>query len=307
MTAAGPILVTGGSGQVGGAFARLATARGFDICMPGRDALDLADPDTVEAFVATRNWRYVVNAAAYTAVDRAETDAARAFDINAVAPGIFARMTAQMGIPIIHISTDYVFDGTKADPYVETDAIAPLGVYGSSKAEGEAAVRSANPDHAILRTAWVLSAGGKNFLTTMLRLGAEREQLNVVCDQIGCPTGADDLAEVIMAVITQSAATGKTWHAVNRGSTSWHGLAEHIFACAALAGYRVPVIKPITTAEYPTPARRPANSRLSTDRIQADLGLVLRPWQDAVSAIMAEYMQHGEYSRPRLQDQIRPT
>ena len=296
MTGNGPILVTGGSGQVGGAFVRLAQARGYAVCSPTRSALDLADPASVEAFVASDKWSCVVNCAAYTAVDQAETDVEQAYHANAVAPGILAQMTARKGIPIIHISTDYVFDGTKAEPYVETDTIAPLGVYGASKAEGEAAVRSGNPDHAILRTAWVLSAHGKNFLTTMLRLGAEREQLGVVCDQFGCPTAADDLAEAIMAVITQSAATGKTWHAVNGGSTSWHGLAKQIFASAAQAGFRSPAINPITTAEYPTPAKRPANSRLSTDLIQTDLGLVFRPWQSAVSAIVAEYLQHKETS-----------
>lgn len=292
-----PILVTGASGQVGGAFAKLAASRGYDVCLPGRDRLDLTNPDSMEDFIGSNQWSYVVNCAAYTAVDQAETDPEQAFATNAKAPGALAALTARLGIPIIHLSTDYVFDGAKANAYTESDPIAPLGIYGESKAEGEARIRRANPDHAILRTAWVLSAGGKNFLTTMLRLGVGRDNIAVVSDQFGCPTGADDLAEVILQVIMQSAATGQTWHAVNGGSTSWHGLAEQIFASAAEAGYNAPIISPITTEQYPTPAKRPANSRLSTDRIQAELGIKLRPWKDAVNAIVAEYMQREETSK----------
>ncbi|WP_374396723.1 dTDP-4-dehydrorhamnose reductase [Sphingopyxis sp.] len=283
-----PLLITGANGQVGGAAARLARERGVACETPSRAALDLADAASIHRYMDGTRWRAILNCAAYTAVDRAESEPVLAHAVNAVAPGILADHAARQDCPIVHVSTDYVFDGTKAEPYVETDPVAPLGVYGASKAAGEDAVRAAAPaSHVIVRTAWVLSAGGANFLNTMLRLGAERDQLGVVADQHGCPTNADDLADALLAILDRDRAPG-TWHAVNGGETTWHGLACHIFGRAAAAGLKVPEVRAIATADYPTPARRPANSRLATGKLHDDFGLTLRPWQDAVDAILAE-------------------
>jgi dTDP-4-dehydrorhamnose reductase len=295
MTPPAPILVTGGSGQVGGALASLATRRGYAITAPERGAFDLLDPVLMHAFVEGGEWTAIVNCAAYTAVDRAESEADIARAINADAPALLAHLAAERNIPFVHVSTDYVFDGSKDAPYTETDTIAPLGVYGATKAAGEAAIRQAAPhSHAIIRTAWILSADGANFLNTMLRFAAERDVLRVVADQVGCPTGAADLAEILLAIVERGAATGRTWHAVNDGATSWHGLAAHIFARAADAGLKTPRLEAIATSEYPTPARRPANSRLATTRLQRDLNLTLRPWQEAVDAILDERLNIRE-------------
>lgn len=295
MTPRAPILVTGGSGQVGGALASLARRRGFAVAAPERAEFDLRSPAMMRSFVEGRAWTAIINCAAYTAVDRAEIDAEIARAINADAPALLADIAAAQDIPFIQVSTDYVFDGSKPTPYTETDAIAPLGVYGTTKAAGEAAVRQAAPHrHAIVRTAWVLSADGENFLNTMLRLGAERDVLRVVMDQVGCPTSAADLAHVLLAIVERGAATGQTWHVTNDGATSWHGLAAHIFARAANAGLKTPKLEAITTSEYPTPARRPANSRLATTRLQRDLNLTLRPWQEAVNAILDERLSMRE-------------
>lgn len=283
-----PLLITGAHGQVGGAAARFARERGIACETPVRAELDLADAASIHRYMDGKRWRAILNCAAYTAVDRAESEPELAHAVNAIAPGMLADHAARQDCPIVHVSTDYVFDGTKAEPYVETDPVAPLGVYGVSKAAGEDAVRAAAPDaHVIVRTAWVLSAGGANFLNTMLRLGAERDQLGVVADQHGCPTNADDLADALLAMLERDRAPG-TWHAVNGGETTWHGLACHIFDRAAAAGLKVPEVRAIATADYPTPARRPANSRLATAKLHDDFGLTLRPWQDAVDAILAE-------------------
>lgn len=295
MTPPAPILVTGGSGQVGGALASLARRRAVAVVAPGRAEFDLLDPAMMQSFVKGGEWAAIVNCAAYTAVDRAESEADIARSINADAPALLARLAAERNIPFVHVSTDYVFDGSKDAPYTETDTIAPLGVYGATKAAGEAAVRQAAPQsHAIVRTAWVLSADGTNFLNTMLRLAAERDVLRVVADQVGCPTGAADLAEVLLAIVERGAATGQTWHAVNDGATSWHGLAAHIFARVAETGLKTPRLEAIATSEYPTPARRPANSRLATTQLQRDLNLALRPWQEAVDAILGERLNIRE-------------
>ena len=280
--------MTGGSGQVGGALAALARARGVDVWAPGRGECDLASEASLVAAVARGAWSMVVNCAAYTAVDRAESEPELAGAINAMAPAILARETARRGIPIVHVSTDYVFDGSKDAPYVESDPVRPLGVYGETKEAGEAAVRAANPAHAIVRTAWVASAGGANFLNTMLRLGAERPELRVVDDQIGCPSNAVDIASALFTVASELGSRSGTWHFVNAGEASWHDFAAHIFLRAGERGLRVPNLAPITTAEYPTPARRPANSRLDTAKITADFGIAPRPWKDAIDDILAE-------------------
>jgi dTDP-4-dehydrorhamnose reductase len=282
----GPVLVTGGSGQVGGALLRLAPAD-VEIVAPSRGELDLTDPAALAAIVNSRPWTAVVNCAAYTAVDKAESDVIAAWQINALAPAALAAATAAAGIPLIHVSTDYVFDGSKAEPYREDDPVAPLGVYGASKLGGEVAVRTANPAHVILRTAWVVSATGHNFVKTMLRLGAERPQLRVVADQKGCPTAADDIARAILTILGRigQGANG-TYHFVNEGEATWHGLAEAVFARAATHGRPAPTVEAIATSDYPTPAARPANSRLATDKITRDFGIVPRDWKDAVDEIV---------------------
>jgi len=293
----GPILVTGGSGQVGGALVRLADA-GTEVVAPTRAQLDLTDPNALAEMVAARPWTAIVNCAAYTAVDKAESDVVRAWQVNALAPAALAAASAQAGIPILHVSTDYVFDGTKADPYVEADPVAPLGVYGASKLGGELAVRSANPRHIILRTAWVVSATGHNFVKTMLRLGAERPQLRVVADQHGCPTAADDIARAILTILQRIGGAGEnglrgTYHFVNAGSGTWHDLAGHVFARAATHGRTAPTVEPIATADYPTPAARPANSRLATDKIMRDFGISPRDWHGAIDEIVDQLVKEA--------------
>lgn len=281
-----PILVTGGSGQVGGALARLA-GPDVEIVAPGRNALDLADPEALTAMVDARAWGAVVNCAAYTAVDKAESDIVSAWTINALAPAALAAATAAAGIPLLHISTDYVFSGTKPNFYTEDDPVAPLGVYGASKLGGELAVRSANPRHLILRTAWVVSATGSNFVKTMLRLGAERPQLRVVADQKGCPTSADDIARAILAILPRMGdGPYGTYHFVNSGEASWHELAEAVFARAAIHGMSPPSVEPIATSDYPTPAARPANSRLATAKITRDFDISPRAWRGAIDEIV---------------------
>ena len=282
----GPVLVTGGSGQVGSALRRLGGT--FDFVAPPRAELDLADPDQLAAAVAARPWAAVVNAGAYTAVDKAESEIVSAWKVNALAPAALAAATRAAGIPLIHISTDYVFDGTKAEPYGEEDPVRPLGVYGASKEAGEQAVRTGNPAHVILRTAWVVSPYGANFVKTMLRLGAERPELRVVADQQGCPTAADDIAQAIGAVLAQLDADGPfgTYHFVNAGSATWHALAGAVFARAATHGRPQPAVAAIATADYPTPARRTANSRLDTSLFTRTFGLQPRPWRDAIDDVV---------------------
>jgi dTDP-4-dehydrorhamnose reductase len=286
----GPILVTGGSGQLGGAILRLA-GHDAEIVAPGRDQLDLTDARALNAMITTRPWAAVVNCAAYTAVDKAESDVVQAWRVNALAPAALAAASAQAGIPILQVSTDYVFSGAKSEPYVEEDAVAPLGVYGASKLGGELAVRTANPRHLILRTAWVVSATGQNFVKTMLRLGAERPQLRVVADQHGCPTSADDIARAILTILARFVGEGEqgpygTYHFVNAGDATWHDLAARVFARAAAHGRTAPSIQPIATSDYPTPAARPANSRLATHKIMRDFGITPRDWHEAIDEIV---------------------
>jgi dTDP-4-dehydrorhamnose reductase len=284
------ILVTGGSGQVGGAIERLA-GDAWDVVAPRRDMLDLADPAALEAFVASRKWAAVVNCAAYTAVDRAESDVIGAWQANALAPAALASATAKAGIPLIHLSTDYVFDGSKPSPYAEADPVAPIGVYGASKEGGEQAVRTANPRHVILRTAWVVSAHSANFIKTMLRVGRERDHLRVVADQHGCPTGAEDIARAVLTILGKLGddAYG-TYHFVNAGEATWHALARAVFARAAEHGMTAPTVEAIATSDYPTPAARPANSRLSTAKLERQFGIAPRDWRVMVDEIVDELM-----------------
>lgn len=295
-------LVTGGTGQVGSALRRDPPA-GVRILAPGRAAFDLAQLPELDDLIAREGISAIINCGAYTAVDRAESEPDLAARINGEAPGLLARAAAQAGIPIVHVSTDYVFAADGQGPWREGDPIAPASVYGHTKALGEAAVQASGARHAIVRTAWVISAQGSNFVKTMLRLGAEREVLNVVADQRGTPTHAGDLAGALAQVTARLVADlshpSGVWHCTNAGETSWYGLASEVFANAARHGVKVPrEVQPISSAEYPTPARRPADSRLDTSAIARDFGITLRPWQHAVAAIVAELAvtqnQHGQ-------------
>ena len=284
-----PILVLGLGGQVG---TELLRQGGEHLVAPSLDELDFTDPASVDAMLAARPWAAVINAAAYTAVDKAESDVALAWTINATGPAILAAGSAKLGIPMLHISTDYVFPGDKPGWYAESDPIAPLGMYGASKEGGEQAVRAGNPRHAILRTAWLVSAHGNNFVKTMLRYGAERPVMRVVDDQHGCPTSAADLAGALLTIadrmIADPAAPAGTWHFVNGGEASWCGFARAIFAGSAARGGPQAEVEAITTADYPTPARRPANSRLSTASLIRDWGITPRPWPAMLDDILDE-------------------
>lgn len=285
------VLVLGGAGQVGTELQALSWPAGVTVHAPGRSELDITDADAVAAALAARAYRAVINTAAYTAVDKAESDVVAAWRLNALAPAILAAATAAKRIPLVHVSTDYVFAGTKPDGAYAPDApIDPQSVYGASKAAGELAVRTGNPRHAIVRTAWVVSPHRGNFVKTMLRLAGERDALTVVNDQHGCPTSAADLAAALAAIAQAMAAdpdapTG-TFHCVNRGDTTWCGFAEAIVAGSARRGGRSVPVKGIPTSAYPTPARRPANSRLSTDSLTAAYGIAPRPWQAALDDIL---------------------
>lgn len=282
------IAVVGKNGQVAHALIAAAARRGLALSSAGRPETDLADPASLERFLTRIAPSLVINAAAYTAVDKAETDQEAAFSINAVGPEILARLTAARGIPLVHISTDYVFDGTKPAPYVESDPIHPLSVYGASKAAGEAGVRDSNPSHLILRTSWVYSAQGANFVKTMLRLGATRDEIGVVADQTGCPTYAPDIAEIILSLAPRLAEDGVdipwgTYHLTGRGPTTWHDFAAEIFRLAAAKGLKTPRLKAITTADYPTPATRPQNSVLDNSKIENAFEVSRRDWRASLS------------------------
>ncbi len=293
------VLLLGANGQVGQELLRalvplgqvIATTRGG--VLPDGNACEVADfdqPDSLALLLQRIRPDVVVNAAAYTAVDRAEDNRDAVWRANAEAPGVLARWCAQANVPLVHYSTDYVFDGQGKRAYREEDTTSPLGVYGASKLAGEEAIRAAGGRHMIFRTAWVYASHGQNFLRTMLRVGAEREELKVVADQVGTPTPAALIADVTAQAIQHPAALSGTWHLTANGETSWHGFAEAIFEEAHARGLitQRPRVLPITTAEYPTKAQRPAYSRLDTTRLQADLGIVLPDWREGLARVMDE-------------------
>ena len=288
--AGGAILILGGGGQVGTELRAHPWPKGVHVHAPDRAALDVTDEGAVAGALDAVSYVAVINAAAYTAVDRAESEVAAAWRLNALAPAILAAETHRRGIPLAHVSTDYVFDGTAEGAYAPDAPVRPASVYGASKAAGEGAVRASNPRHAIVRTAWVVSPHRGNFVKTMLRLASERERLSVVEDQHGCPTSAADLAGALAAIALRladdaDAPTG-TVHCVNAGATTWYGLAQAILAGAAPRGGRSVPVDGIATAAYPTPARRPVNSRLSTDSLTAAYGIRMRPWEAALEDIL---------------------
>ena len=293
-------LVFGANGQVGAELLRALAADGAVQAttrsgrLPDGSACETADfdaPETLPALLDQIGPSLVVNAAAYTAVDRAEQDRVSAMWANAQAPLIIAAWCAARDVPLVHYSTDYVFDGQGTAPYLEDAQTSPLGVYGETKLAGENAIRASGAQHLILRTAWVYASHGGNFLRTMLRVGAERDELRVVADQIGTPTPAALIADITAQLLRQrTAETSGTWHLTAAGQTSWHGFAEAIFEEAVSAGLlpRAPRVVPITTADYPTPAKRPAYSRLSIEKLQRDFDIVLPEWRPGLQRVIAE-------------------
>lgn len=278
----------GGTGQVGTEVLRLS-GPDLEVTALGRSDADLARPESCAAAVHATNADVVINAAAYTAVDRAEQEEQVATVINGRAPGAIARAAAEQGIPVLHLSTDYVFDGVGEDPRTEDARTAPLGAYGRSKLAGESAVARAGGPHVILRTSWVHASHGTNFVRTMLRTGARRPRLTVVDDQRGGPTSARDIA-VTLIRIARSFAEGRgvsgVFHYCGAPPTSWYGFAREIFARAAWI--KVPEIVPIRTADWPTPAARPANSVLDCSRIRAVYGIAQPDWRESLDPILAE-------------------
>jgi dTDP-4-dehydrorhamnose reductase len=284
------ILVAGSSGQV--ARSLMAAAPRYpsvEIVSIGRPELDLTDRKTLSKQIDAIRPDVVVNAAAYTAVDKAETEQEAAFAVNCAGAAALAEAAESHNAPIVHLSTDYVFDGNKLDAYVETDETNAESTYGQSKLAGEIAVAAANPRHLILRTSWVYSAHGANFVKTMLRLAAERPELRVVADQHGNPTFADDLAAAILDLLTRHESPDLrdipwgVYHTAGTGETTWHGFAGHIVAEAAKLGRPSVTVQAITTAEFPTPAKRPTNSRLNCGKLSETFGLQLPHWTDGVA------------------------
>lgn len=287
------LLITGGAGQVGLELLARQWPASVRLLAPSRKVLDLADTTAVEAFFEANTISAVINTAAYTAVDRAEDDVTGAFSANALAPAILADMSRRRDIPLVHVSTDYVFDGSHVGWYDETDQTAPLGVYGASKRSGELAVLAGCPRSVILRTAWVVSPHRSNFVKTMLRLGSIQPSVSVVSDQWGCPTSATDIADtlarIVLRMIADKTSPTGIYHFVNQGDGTWFDLATQIFEQANMPA--PPEINPISTIQYPTPARRPVNSRLATTKILRDYGVQARPWRKAIDEITQTLVQ----------------
>jgi len=287
------ILVFGASGQIGREVCRAAWPPRYAILPLDRKAVDITKSAAVSAMLARETPDLVINLAAYTAVDRAESEPDVAWAANCAGAAHIAGACDESATPLVHLSTDYVFDGRKTGPYREEDAVGPLGVYGRSKEAGERAVRAAVARHMILRTAWVFGAYGANFVKTMLRLAAERPVLRVVADQRGCPTAAADIAAALMVIaahIERGKAKWGTYHFVGAGATSWHSFAQAIFDQAAPQLAACPQVEPITTEQYPTPARRPMNSVLDCRKIEEVFGISSPPWRTALATVIRELL-----------------
>ena len=294
------VLVIGANGQLGWELCRRGEKQSFDIVSLDLPEFDITEPSAVKKAVSQTGISLVINAAAYTAVDKAESEQELAFAVNRDGPAYLASYCTEVGIPLIHISTDYVFDGNKNGTYFETEPISPLGVYGQSKAAGETEVKGHLKEHIILRTAWLYGINGHNFVKTMLRLGREKEVLRVVADQYGCPTYAADLAEAILEIATQIGEQRDiiwgTYHYCGKGVTSWHGFAQAIFDLAKkYNSFMVKKVVHITTAEYPTPAKRPANSVLDCSLTTKHFGISPRPWQESLADMLNRYYQQDKH------------
>ena len=294
------ILLTGATGQVGNELLHALAPLG-EVVAPGRGSMDLKDAASVRQAIRSTQPRWIVNPAAYTAVDKAETEPGLAYAINAEAVRAIGEEARDIGAGVIHFSTDYVFDGTATNPYVETDATAPVSVYGASKLAGEKALAATGAGHIIFRTSWVYGARGKNFLLTILKLAREREVLRVVGDQHGAPTWSRDLAKLSAHVIAHCEASAKErtltevlagigglYHAAGRGETTWHGFASEAVRLKSEQDptARFAEIQAITTAEYPTPAKRPANSRLNCDKLDAQFGWKMMDWHESLHNVI---------------------
>jgi len=286
------IMVTGGAGQLATA---MAQEGGAVVRRVGRPVFDFDRPASIAETVQAVRPAFLVNAAAWTAVDAAEADPDAAGRANRDGPATLAALCADAGIPLIHISTDYVFDGSKGAPYTEADPTSPTGVYGATKLEGEQAVLAACPRAVVLRTSWVYSAVGKNFVRTMLGAALKTDRLRVVADQQGCPTAARDLAVAVLAIVAR---LREGWddryagvlHAAGAGSATWHGFAEAVFQEAARYGHPTPTVEPIATAEWPTPAQRPADSRLDCAKLSHVFDVRLPEWRSGLSRTVAELL-----------------
>jgi dTDP-4-dehydrorhamnose reductase len=288
------LLVFGANGQIGWELARRLTPLGEVIALD-RAGCDLARPETIPDIIRSARPDVLLNAAAYTAVDRAETEESLATRVTGTAAGVIAQAARAAGALLVHYSTDYVFDGAKSEPYVEADAPAPLNAYGRSKLAGETAIRAAGADHLILRTSWVYAARGRNFLGTILRLARERDELRIVADQIGAPTWARDIADATGHAVRkaqrerdQDAFRSETLHMTAGGATSWHGFAAAILERARDRLPSRPALCAIATADRPTPARRPRNSRLCCERLRERFGIALPDWAAALDGCLAE-------------------
>ncbi len=290
------LIVTGSEGQVARSLLERGLARGVEVRSIARPQLDLADADTIARTFEHEQADVVVNAAAYTQVDRAESEEALATRVNGVGAGLVAAAARRIGAPVIQVSTDYVFDGSLDRPYREEDATGPVGAYGRSKLAGERAVAIAHPDHVILRTAWVYSPFGANFVRTMLRLGETRSEISVVADQAGCPTSALDIADAILMVARRwsngprPANLSGVFHLTGAGEATWAEFATAIFAEAEKHGRAPVTVKAITTAQYPTPARRPANSRLDGTRLREVYGVAPPHWRDSLRVCVSRLL-----------------
>jgi len=288
------VLIIGANGQLGWELCRRAASRGFDVVSVDLPVFDIRDPSCVKKETWWKNLDLVINAAAYTAVDKAESEPEVAFAVNRDGPLSVAERCSHTGIPLIHISTDFVFGGEKDAPYRETDRVNPVNVYGKSKAEGEKKVRECLDEHVIIRTSWLYGVHGGNFVRTMLKLGKERDTLRVVNDQHGCPTYTADLAEAVLTIskkiIEGSDKRWGTYHYCGEGSTTWHGFAENIINLAReFEVLRVKELVPISTEEFPTAAKRPANSVLDCSLVKGVFGVTQKPWEQSLSLMLDSY------------------
>lgn len=292
------ILVTGSQGQVGYELVKQGMLKGFHMISANRQTLDITDRHAVEDVLFKNNIFLAINAAAYTAVDMAETRQDLALDVNTKGAFNMALSCKKANIPLVHISTDYVFDGEKKEPYLETDPVSPAGVYGKSKAQGEIEVENHLKQHIILRTSWVYGVYGQNFVKTMIRLAKTTDTIRVVDDQSGCPTFARDIAKTILSIAgyiqNNREIRWGTYHYCGRGTTSWYGFAEKIFKTAKkYESFKVRKVVPIKTCEYPTPAKRPANSVLDCSLIYKHFGIIQQPWEESLKEMIADVYSAG--------------
>ncbi len=290
------IIILGSGGQLGHELSNKGVSRGFEVIPLDLPQFDITDKSHVQGLLKHNGLSLVINASAYTAVDKAESEESLAFAVNCDGPGNLARVCSEAGIPLIHVSTDYVFDGQKNSAYLETDPVSPLGVYGKSKAAGEAEVRNQLQEHIIVRTAWLYGVHGQNFVKTMIRLGKAQEKIRVVDDQIGCPTYAADLADAVLDLSThilrRRPVSWGTFHYCSQGKTSWYGFAEKVFEMAhRYTTLKIKEVEPIPTHEYPTPAKRPARSVMDCSLLEARFGIRSRLWEEGLGEMIHSLFQ----------------